>query len=98
MPEPCWQLRLLRHVGTLQAHEVLALNPWSSPNALCPAHRAGLYLCIGDPFLPGDGGSAWAIMVVWAAAQIGTLLAEAVRDEECLRNLVEAIIDLFRCP
>ena len=43
-------------------------------------HRAGLYLCIGDPFLPGHGGSAWAILVVWVAAEIGTLLAEAVRS------------------
>ena len=41
--------------------------------------RAGLYLLVGEPFHPGHRGSAWAIMVIWAAAHIGAFLAELVR-------------------
>lgn len=40
---------------------------------------AGLYLCIGDPFLPGQQGSAWAILIVWLGGHIGAFLAELVR-------------------
>lgn len=40
----------------------------------------GLYLCVGHPFVPGrhPEGSAWSIMVVWLAAQIGAILAEMI--------------------
>ena len=46
---------------------------------MVPAILAGLYLCIGKPFLPGHHGSAFAIIVVWVAAMIGSFLAEVVR-------------------
>lgn len=38
----------------------------------------GLYLCIGDPFLPGKQGSAWAILICWVGGHIGAFLAELV--------------------
>lgn len=39
---------------------------------------AGLYLCIGDPFLPGKQGSAWAILIIWVGGHIGAFLAELI--------------------
>ena len=45
------------------------------------SHRclaAGLYLCIGDPFLPGKDGSAWAIVIIWIGGHVGAFLAELV--------------------
>ena len=58
---------------------------------------AGLYLCIGDPFLPGKSpkGSAWSILVVWVGAQIGSILAEAVRSGTPPSN---HICTLRNCP
>jgi NhaP-type Na+/H+ or K+/H+ antiporter len=39
---------------------------------------AGLYLCIGAPFLPGSQGSAWAILVIWIGGHVGGFLAELI--------------------
>lgn len=39
---------------------------------------AGLYLVIGDTFLPGDQGAAWAVLIVWLGGHIGAFLSELV--------------------
>ena len=43
---------------------------------------AGLYLAIGDTFLPG--GNVWAIIIVWAAALVGGYIATLVRPLPCM--------------
>lgn len=39
---------------------------------------AGLFLAIGDTFLPGDQGAAWAVLIVWLGGHIGAFLSELV--------------------
>lgn len=51
------------------------------PSAEALSPLAGLYLRIGDPFLPGKQGSAWAILVVWVGGHVGAFLAELVRKK-----------------
>ncbi len=71
----------------LYAGEQRLLKKWygasgaaGSPHAFTSGGcLAGLYLCIGKPFLPGHHGSAFAIIVVWVAAMVGSFLAEVVR-------------------
>jgi hypothetical protein len=68
----------LLHIGVCLQHHNVLRTPVDMLQLADIQFIAGLYLCIGDPFLPGSQGSAWAILVVWIGGHVGAFLAELV--------------------